>query len=72
MGNVVDTGEFARAVVNSLAIAVLIEEHPQREAIQQRIRTQVQGTLASSRTLSDEQRAELAQAAETALREIGA
>ncbi len=67
----VDASEFARTVVLELAVAVLIAEHPQREAIQQRIRSQVQQAVASATQLSDERRGELARASEAALRDIG-
>lgn len=66
-----NASEFARTVVLELAVAVLIAEHPRREAIQQRIRSQVQQALANATQLSDERRGELARASEDALRDIG-
>ncbi|HGM6931300.1 TPA: hypothetical protein ACKQDF_004966 [Stenotrophomonas maltophilia] len=71
MEKLVDTADFARSVVLELAIGVLITEHPQRAAIQQRIRNQVQQALAKAESLSVEQHAELSQATEAALRDIG-
>ncbi len=71
MEKLVDTADFARSVVLELAVGVLITEHPQREAIQQRIRHQVQQALATAGTPAVEQRAELSKAFEAALRNIG-